>query len=363
MSITFCILSFENAFSHKAERKYGSDFLLRSVLFGYISFSSGLELSFKKVFSYFAMPFRRKEESSKNSEELRADKDRREKELKNLVKQGLKLMFIEMTLQLCISVSMHFSLKADGSVAYQMTALQSYLPIYGVAYTFGMAMIIKTFGPLLLGEGHGIFLGFVKWNVVALLGLVILIFGSTWSFRDGLAIGSGTNACAYASSEECLPYFERVFGENGEGGIFTLPFTYYIFPFASSIESCVMVIRSILLTLLDFDFMMKASFVAGIFFIPAISVVQLAGLDSQQEAIAYFLAMYVPQLVLLIMCLVRLVIVMGMLRRGENGPWSPKEESLKKIRKSVMAEKAIATVNAEISAADYSNKSEVEINA
>ena len=228
-----------------------------------------------------------------------------------------------------------------------------------------MGLPIKILGPLLLMEGMPkVFVDFVKCNLWAALGLVILIIGTTVPFFDGLAIMSGTNACAFASSSECLPYFDTVMGENGQGGIFTLPFTYSIFPLAASLESILLILRSILLTCLEFDFMVKATIAAGISYIPAIAVVQYIPLDFQQQAIAYFAAVYVPQVVLIGCISVKLVSVLGKITRGEPGPWSQKKEqraTMKfSVRDSDMARKAIATANAEQEAADYSNHDEIE---
>lgn len=328
---------------------------------------SGLELSIKKVFSYMTMPFRKKQNDVENelSDAEIAARKKEKKEVSALVKQGIQLMFIEIILQGCMSCSIYLSLNADGAVAYKITALQSELPIYGHAYAYGMALVIKIVGPMLLTDGTPkVFVDFIKCNLWATLGLVILIISVTVPFFDGLAISSGKNACAYASSSECLPYFDRVMGENGQGGIFTLPFTYTIFPLASSLETILLVVRSVLLICLEFDFMVKATIAAGISYIPAIAIVQYAPLDFQQQAIAYFGAFYVPQVVLIGCSSVKLVSVLGKITRGEPGPWSQKKEKRHTMmfsnQDSDMARKAIATADAEQEAADYSNHDEIE---
>ena len=326
---------------------------------------SGVELSMKKVFSYLIMPFRKKTndiESELSDAEIAAKK-KGKKEVSALVKQGMQLMFIEITIQACMSCSTYLALKADSAIAYKITALQSQLPIYGPAYAAGMGIPIKIIGPRVLMDGlPKVFVGFVKCNLWAALGLVIVIIGTTVPFFDGLAISSGANACAFASSSECLPYFDTVMGENGQGGIFTLPFTYSIFPLAASLESILLILRAILLSCLEFDFMVKATIAAGISYIPAIAVVQYIPLDFQQQAIAYFAAVYVPQVVLIGCISVKLVSVLRKITRGEPGPWSQKKEqrASMKIRDSDMARKAIATANAEQEAADYSNHDEIE---
>jgi hypothetical protein len=311
-------------------------------------FPSGLELSAKKVLSYLLAPFRKKSST-----------DEREKESSTLLKQGLKLMFIDIALEACMSCSVYLALKTDGSIAYQITALLSELPMYGYSYAFGMTIAIKIMGPYFLSDGEGkLFVGFVTRYVLAAIGLVALVLGCTIPFADGLAKSSGTNSCAYASSPECLPYFESVMGENGEGGMYTLSFSYLMFPLASSLEVTLLILRAFLLTLLEFDFMVMASAVALISYIPAICVVQFAPVDFQKQAIGYFGALYVPQVVLATLCSARLFLDCRKLLRDEPGPWSPKQEKRlirqESVRASIaIADKAKARADTEKTAANY----------
>merc|ERR1711933_334677 len=102
--------------------------------------------------------------------------------------------------------------------------------------------------------------------------LVALIVGSSVPFSKGLAFESGANACEYAGSNQCVPFFGEVFGKNAKGAIYTLPFTFNAFAFGSSVESVFIIVRAMLLTLMDLDFMVKSSFVAVIMYIIAIVI-------------------------------------------------------------------------------------------
>jgi hypothetical protein len=288
---------------------------------------TGLNLSLKKIFSYMMMPFQSKTNAEGNNEVTDTSASQKDEETKTLVKQGLKLMFIDVTLQVCMSCSKYISLNVDSATTYQLTALESELPVYGVAYAFSIGVTVKIMGPLLLlNLSPKTFVKFINWTILSAFLLVAVVIGSTVPFVRGLALKSGTNACAYASSSECLPFFDKVMGVNGEGGIFTLPFTYYIFPIASSLEVFLLIFRAILLTCLDFDFMLVATIAAGISYIPAILIVQYASLDFQQQAIGYFAAFYIPQIVLVLCCAVRIVLIIRKMNNDEPGPWSPKRE-------------------------------------
>ena len=142
------------------------------------------------------------------------------------------------------------ALAQDGAVAYQITALQSQLPTYGIAYAFGMAMAFKIVGPIFISlKGYKYFARLCRIFFVCAFLFIPLIVGCTVPFSNGLAFDSGANACQYAGSDECVSFFSNVFGDNATGGEYTLPFTYRVFALASSSESIFIIFRAMLLTL------------------------------------------------------------------------------------------------------------------
>merc|ERR1712226_202409 len=153
--------------------------------------------------------------------------------------------------------------------------------------------------------------------------LVPLIVGASVPFSNALAYSAGANACEYAGNNECVPFFTNVFGENSTGGVYTLPFTFNAFAFGSSVESVYIILRAILLTLMDLDYMVKCTLVSGILYIAAIIVATKAN-PFGEEAVAYFIAMYVPQLTLVVLFLVRLEVLMRRMTRGQMSASSKK---------------------------------------
>ena len=147
-------------------------------------------------------------------------------------------------------------------------------------------------------------------------------------------------------------------GVNAEGGRYTLFFTYYIFPAMIAITSFFIMFRGILLTLLQFDYMLICTLIAGASFIPAICIVWYAPLDSQQQAIAYIAAGLVPGLVLIVLFGVKSFILLRKVANGEEGPWTVKQSRRTSVVASMetirMQQNAVATANAEIAKADYS---------
>lgn len=299
---------------------------------------TGFVLSAKKVFATLLMPFR-KGSSTTSGEEDASNANHRE-ETTSMITEGLKIMFVDVTIQLCITCSIYLSLNADGAVAYQITALQSFLPVYGAAYVLGPVYIIKLLGPKLLATMPDIFVGFVKRYVVVAFLLIVLVIGVTTPFLRAIAYDSGANACEYASSSQCLPFFEKVLGKDGQGGPYTLFMTYDVFAAASSVDVMMLLLRAILVACLDFDFMVVAAVVAGLSYVPAILVVQFAGLGIEQQAIGYFATMYIPQLVLVLMFLGRLAIIIPRISNGAPGPWS--DQQVSSVQGQELAASAVA---------------------
>lgn len=62
---------------------------------------------------------------------------------RELVVQGLSIMFLDVTVQLAKSLAVYLALLTDGATAYQLTALDSNLPTYGLAYSYGISFTIK----------------------------------------------------------------------------------------------------------------------------------------------------------------------------------------------------------------------------
>jgi hypothetical protein len=190
-----------------------------------------------------------------------------------------------------------------------------------------LAVVMKVVGPQLLAAGHvQVFARFVRITIVCSFLLIPLILGSALPFRPGLAFSYGGNACEYAKDSQCTPFFTSVFGPNAQGGTYTLPFTFDVFPLGACVEAVFFVLRSILLTLVDLDYMMTCTFVAIIVYIPAIAVAATVE-PFGGKAISYFVAMYIPQVVLCVGFLFRIHVLISRMLSGASGSWSEKRSN------------------------------------
>jgi hypothetical protein len=190
------------------------------------------------------------------------------------------------------------------------------------------AVLMKLVGPQLLANGHvQLFVKFVRLTVVCTLLLVPLIVGTAVPFTYGLSYSYGANACGYAKNAQCVPFFNSVFGPNASGGTYTLPFTFSIFPLGACAEAVFFVLRSILLTLVDLDYMVRCTVVAVVAYVPAIVVVSAVyGNSFGGRAISYFVAMYLPQAILCVLFLARIHVVVARMLKKDAAASADAEE-------------------------------------
>ena len=236
---------------------------------------------------------------------------------KDLVKEGLCIMCLDVCVQLAKTLAIYLALKADAATAYQLAALDSELPSYGIAYTTGMAFAFKIVGPIFLTmKEYEFFFKVARVYLACTFLMIPLIIGSTLPFLEGLALESGRNACEYLISTECAPFFTKVYGPNATGGAFTLYHTYAAFSFGTAAESVYIVVRAMILTMLDFEYVLKSTVVAMVFYVVALLLASL-GNPFGKEAISLWVAMYVPQVVLSLLFIGRLHTLFRRLVKGE----------------------------------------------
>jgi hypothetical protein len=271
----------------------------------------------------------------------------------DLLLDGLKVMFMDVAIQACVSFTLYVALLEDSAVAYQISALQSALPAYGYGYALGISMMFKLIGSTLLAQNK--YLKFVKFATICTVCVLLLIPGIVISVvkdRHEIAMVYGSNACVYASDKQCVNFFTEIFGINGDGGDYTLQYTMTALAFGSIIDSISLVLRSILLSLLDFDFLIKSTICAVVFaYIPAMYIATCASsfaeYEFQRTAFAWYIAMNIPQLFLIFVFLIRLYYNFKRLLNGDDGPWM--EMEIKVVVVEPVAEAAAA--------ADYGSSS------
>lgn len=111
---------------------------------------------------------------------------------KNLLMEGFKIMFMDVTIQATLSLSIYLALLKDGAVGYQLTALQSALPTYGIAYALGMGIVMKIIGPQLIANGkYQLFVNYAVITLICAVLLVPLIVGAVIPFTREMMFDYG----------------------------------------------------------------------------------------------------------------------------------------------------------------------------
>jgi hypothetical protein len=243
---------------------------------------------------------------------------------KELLLDGIKIMSMDVAVQFCTSLGVYLALLSNASEAYQLTALQSALPNYGIAYALGLGVMFKITAPhIIADQNYQKFANLARITVAAAVLLVPIIIGSVVPFTVGLSFDYGENACEYAKDNACVGFFTHVFGKNGTLGTWTLPYTFNAFAAGASIDALFFVLRAVLLTCMDLNYMMLSTLVAIIAYVPAIAMA-VKVYPFGGHAIAFFVAMYFPQAILCILFAVRIEINIRKMMNGANGPWGRK---------------------------------------
>jgi hypothetical protein len=188
--------------------------------------NTGVSLSLGKLSASFKQLITRK---NHNTGSDNSDNDGEDQEVsdgggfdkKKLIKDGLKIMAVDLVLQGATLVTVYLALIHDPAVGFQITALVSQLPKYGYAYSFGLAMMVKIAGARLIAVGA--YDRYIKFGLLALIAIILfvpVIVFSIYNYTSEIAYESGSNACEYAYNEECGPFFTSVFGKNATGGTF-----------------------------------------------------------------------------------------------------------------------------------------------
>mmetsp|Transcript_14934 Transcript_14934/g.44365 ORF Transcript_14934/g.44365 Transcript_14934/m.44365 type:complete len:639 (+) Transcript_14934:88-2004(+) len=234
---------------------------------------------------------------------------------RELLADGGKVLAMDLCLQLSSTITFYVALMHSAPTAYQLTALGAALPEYGLAYVIGIRFIAKIVGSQLLARGlHKQYVLFAKTALVATVAILAVALSVVIAYRDTIAYEYGYNACEFAGSAECFPVYEAVFG-----GTNPLPSNFDIFAAVVLIDGVFNVLRGLILSCLDFNFIGVAA--AAAFFcvyLPAILIAYAAGATVR----GLYLAQNAPLLFLAAGHLWRLLQNTTKMREGESGPWS-----------------------------------------
>jgi len=237
-----------------------------------------------------------------------------------LLKEGFQCMLVDLCGQLSITTGVYVAGAMGTAEMYQVSAMTAAMPGFATAYAIGVAYVLKLAGAVILGSGDvAAFRRLCGMAAAAALALALLpiLVVLIWSDSYGLAFYFGEQACVFATSRECSPIYEGIFGTGTVSG--SLQSSFLAFAFAAASKCLYMLAKAALYSCLDFSFMARVS--VGVFvvvFAPAMCVARLY-FDS---VLAVYVAMYLPTLVLAVVFAARLAVNLRRMADGKTGPWS-----------------------------------------
>jgi len=237
---------------------------------------------------------------------------------KEVLKDDLQALIIDLALQMGITIGTYTAGSLGIAVFYQLTALQSSMPMYGAAQSTMLNYCLKLSGGALIGAKD-----YIRFRVVCVVCLLIamvyaaLALATVIPFRFSMAFYWGGSACSFASSSACLPVYANVFGDSKENGV-PLQTSMVLMAFASGGQSIFSVAKAGLYCCNDYSFMaVMAVVVVVVVFIPLILVSKFI----VKEAASVFFAMYFPYVLLALIFTLRLAWNCHRMLCGRPGPW------------------------------------------
>ncbi len=249
------------------------------------------------------------------------------KVLRDVVAGGLMLMVVDLSVQLSITGSIYAAASQNLATGYKLAAAQAAYWSFGPSYLVGTNMLLKIIGSRLMGRGETRkYLLHLLYGVGISVSVAIgAIFLGVYA-GQGMAWDFGETACEYAGQgEACGRIYAAIFMGTDSLGVLMSS----VLGPTVAMQLMFMVVRASLATCHDFSFMAKASaacFVVG--FTPSIVYAHFVA----RTATAYFLAMYVPHGLMILVFGWRLWQHGKAILAGRPGPWSTHSETMARRR-------------------------------
>ena len=234
-------------------------------------------------------------------------------------------MVVDMALQLSMSITVYVAATQHVTTSYKLAASAAAYWNFGPSYLVGINMMLKLFGSRLMGAGR-----FRVYAANFSCALILTLSLSAGAVIMGASRGApiaydfGSSACVFASQKECANVYASIFA--GEDSLQSL-FSGILGP-TVAMQLIFILLRAGLATMHDFSFMARSSgacFVVA--FVPAIIVAR-----AQNTATAYFVAMYSPHFLMILVFGWRMLGHLRAIRAGQSGPWTIHSETLARGR-------------------------------
>jgi len=234
-----------------------------------------------------------------------------------VAKEGGELMVVDLSIQLSLTITIYVAATQHFEFAYKLSAVQAAYWTHGPQYLIGMMLFVKMVGAqLIASKEYYTFLRMFAVTGLVTLGLFISGILAAVSARFPTAYSFGQNACIFATTPECLPIYENIFQ-----GPDSLPNVFIAFGPIVGLQLLFILLRAGLAMCYDFKFMAITSVVTFIIvYVPMIIAISV--IPNPYTTTLYYIAMYSPHFVLIIVFGTRLIMNLIKLYRDEEGPWT-----------------------------------------
>lgn len=245
--------------------------------------------------------------------------------LGGVLRGGFQLMVVDLSVQLSISITIYVAATQHVMTSYKLAAAQAAYWSFGPQYLVGVNVMLKLFGSRLMGAGQfrtyaaNFFNAFLLTCSLAVGAIIMGVLQGA-----PIAFDFGSSACVFASDKGCASVYAGIFaGDDSLQAVFSR-----VFGPTVALQLLFLLLRAALATVHDFAFMARASsacFVVG--FVPAIVLAR-----AQNTATAYFIAMYAPHFLMILVFGWRMLGHLRAIRAGRAGPWTVHSETLARHR-------------------------------
>ena len=245
--------------------------------------------------------------------------------LLDVLRGGVQLMVVDLAVQLSITITIYVAATQHVMTSYKLAAAQAAYWSFGPQYLVGINMMLKLFGSRLMGVGRfrayaaNFFYAFLMTCSLAVGAVVLGV-----SQGAPIAFDFGSSACVFASTKGCANVYAGIFaGDDSLQQVFS-----QVFGPTVAMQLLFLLLRAGLATVHDFAFMARASSVCFVVaFVPAIVLARV-----QNTAMTYFIAMYAPHFLMILVFGWRMLRHLRAIRAGQDGPWTVHSKTLERKR-------------------------------
>ena len=240
----------------------------------------------------------------------------------DVLRGGVQLMIVDLAVQLSLTISIYVAASQDVMTSYKLAAAQAAYWNVGPSYLIGVSMVLRLIGSRLMGAGRARSFA-LNFFCVLVMTLFMAVGAIVLSFMDGIPIAFdyGSSACVFASMPGCASVYAGIF--SGDDSLQQVILK--VFGPTAALQMLFTVLRGGLATMHDFEFMAWSSSACFVIaFVPSILVARYVF----STAISYFVAMYAPHFLMIIVFGYRVWTHLRNIRRGMGGPWTKHANSV-----------------------------------